>query len=132
MYSVHISGQGIKIDARASLHGDPPSTLWWLMVGATAAVCMLVVFLVLLAIYYAYTQRYLCSDIGHCTVNRTNGSVTSATSVATSDTSVRVTPEHIKLTSQNSSQQELMTSSEGEGDFVETRRLRHHLHQVIV
>ena len=121
-----MTGNGIQIDAGASLQekGLAPNTLWWLMVGATIAVCMLVVFLVLLSIYYAYTQRYLCSDIDlRCTSHHTD-SDSSANTDTTSDGQSSATPEHITHNSQNSSQQELMTSPEDEGEFTETDKLR--------
>lgn len=106
------------------------------MVGATIAVCLLVIFLVLLSIYYAYTQRYLCSDIKlscSCNSSQSDGSLSSNTDT-TSDgrSSSSATPEHIILTSQNSSQQELMTS-EDEEEVTETHKLRRYLqrHEVV-
>ena len=103
------------------------------MVGATIAVCMLVIFLVLLSIYYAYTQRYLCSDIDlRCSSNQTNDSVSSNTDSTSHGRSCRTTPDHVILTSQNSSQQGLMTSSEDEDDVTETHKFRRYLRHEIV
>ena len=158
--SVYFVGEGVKINAGASLEEEiPPTTLWWLMVGATIAVCMLVIFLVLLAIYYAYTQRYLCTNSSNTEPD--GGSETSrSASMNTESTNDSLTvknpaachhgSENVRLTSQNSSQQELMSASEDEADaYHETHRLRrgphihphhpyrhphihHHHHRVIV
>jgi len=81
--------------------------------------------LVLLAVYYAYTQRYLCTG-DHKDNSTTQSESNSSNTDSTSDGSSGTTPEHIKLTSQNSSQQELMSSSEGEEDFRNINRLREH------
>ncbi|XP_067930394.1 furin-like protease kpc-1 [Watersipora subatra] len=127
------AGNGIKIDAGASLEnkGLAPNTLWWLMVGATTAVCLLVIFLVLLSIYYAYTQRYLCSDITICGASNKTSTISSNTTTASTGQRLGMTPEHAVLTSQNSSQQELMTS-EDEGELNETRKFRRYIHQEVV
>lgn len=104
------------------------------MVGATIAVCMLVIFLVLLAIYYAYTQRYLCTDSAskdrgsgeQSPQSSTSRSASMNTETTNDSAGLSVKPgENVRLTSQNSSQQELMTASEDEAEvYLETHRLR--------
>lgn len=127
-----VLGEGVKINAGASLDEDiPPNTLWWLMVGATIAVCMLVIFLVLLAIYYAYTQRYLCSNSESDPDEGSETSRSASMNTESTSDSLTVKPpdgchgENVRLTSQNSSQQELMSASEDETEaYHETHRLR--------
>lgn len=128
MKQYYLVGNGIKIDAGASIYekGLAPNTLWWLMVGATIAVCLLVIFLVILSIYYAYTQRYLCSDL-RCTSSQASSSISSNTDTTSDGHSSTPTPEHIILTSQNSSHRGLMANSDDEEDFTETHKLRYYL-----
>lgn len=90
------------------------------MVGATITVCLLVAFLVVLAIYYAYLQGYICTAVKkrYASSNKNTQSTTfSLASSSTGQPSLTPTPEHIRLTvSQNSSQLELMSDSEISAD----------------
>lgn len=88
------------------------------MVGATAAVCILVTCLVILAIYYAYTQGYLCESLSPECTNQSSSEVAS-------NSSEEQKPENL-VTSQHSSQQELMTS-EDEGSDTEEKLETHRM-----
>lgn len=90
------------------------NTVWWLMVGATIAVCVLVVFLVILALYYAYVQGYLCSKLTKPCTGGSNSNNRSP--IHTSEEGM--TPEQIRLAvSQNSSQLELMDSEDSSDEL---------------
>lgn len=84
------------------------------MVGATIAVCLLVAFLVALALYYAYVQGYFCNRA------KSRARKKSTTRRPTNDDSAMqgsTTAEQLRLaTSQNSSQLELMSDLEGADD----------------
>lgn len=101
--------------------GLSPHSLWWLMVGATITVCLLVALLVALAIYYAYLQGYICMRLKKrypSSSNNTQSTTSSLSSSTTDQQSLTPTPEQVRLTtiSQNSSQLELMSDSDVSAD----------------